>query len=265
MKRPKITHPLIIGNLIWLSLVAPAYAESRNWKSSDGIKSIDGDYKSRDDDSVTIQLIGGKIISIPIELLHEDDKKWLSNHHPADSVKIDSPIVVFDQIKLGDTRTVVFGKLESSNAFQKMVQDEVIDRLGMNRAFEAKKKYGGLRLALYFEWTEESKMLKELTLQTKRVPQDEGRKKLTVSWNELLEVLTLHYGKPIIFHSSITDLEVSTGLLIPTHVWQNDEMEVSIQLGVSQEIDSPIIAVRMSVEKIKIVPVERELFPGVKE
>ena len=57
---------------------APLFAESRTWKSADGVNSFSGEYVSHDDKQVTIRREDGKVFTVDYAKLHTDDKTWVT-------------------------------------------------------------------------------------------------------------------------------------------------------------------------------------------
>lgn len=69
-----------------LGLLSTAYAQSfeaRKWKSADGKKTVEANFKSVQADVVTL-IKNGKEITFKLSLLSKDDQKWIENHKPVE-------------------------------------------------------------------------------------------------------------------------------------------------------------------------------------
>lgn len=211
-------YPLVF--LFSAASLSSAFAEARPWKSSDGVRSVQGEFIKRDATSVTIKTDAGKELTIELSKLHADEVKWLDANQPIGGPPpaVD-PKAFFDNLTFNDTRETVLKKLKVSKIVEMTRDEEFIGRSGLNGVFKTRAKIGTLDGFLYFDWTEAGK-LKELTLQTDPRPDTDYKTALEPGWKQLGELLTELYGKPLQKGplpglSSLTD-----GMFSPSHMWK---------------------------------------------
>jgi len=238
--------PKIVTLLLLSASFALVQAAPRNWKSEDGSYIIPADFLKRDATSITIiRTSDRKEITIPLEKLHPDDRKWVNaNESEPTNLNVNDQSLVFDKLSFGQTRAEVLAKLKTSKFVELTVAETFLGRTGLNDVFRTRKKIGGLDASLFFEWTEDGK-LKEITLQTRALPSSALKDQLSPCWKEFTGLLTTLYGKPV--HAT-KELRVSTiqeGMLIPTHLWSL-ENNGSAMLGVSRDGKNYMVVVRFS-------------------
>ncbi len=247
-------------HLVSLLLVASAIsasAETRAWKSADGIRSVQGEFIKRDAASVTIRNSSGKAITIELTKLHADDRKWLEANHPlkkspAASAPAQNPAAIFDTLTFDDTRATVEAKLKASKIVEASVDETFIGRTGLNGIYQTRQKIGGMNCLLYFDWTEAGK-LKELTLQTETHPVSDYKTVIEPGWSGFIELLSTLYGKPVQKGPLPSVQSVPDGAFAPSHLWSL-ESGGSAMLGTARDGDKYQLVVRFKQEKV--VPVE---------
>lgn len=254
--------PFLQTIIIIFTLVLPTLlsAETRAWKSSDGLRSVMGEMITRTDTSVTIRNQAGKEITIELAKLHPDDLKWLSsNQLTATPVKTAPPTEpevstdsFFDNLTFKDTRESTLTKLKVSKVVELTTGEAFIGRSGLNGIFRTRQKIGGLSGFLYFDWAEAG-TLKELTLQTETVPASAYKTQLEPSWSEFTVLLNTLYGKPVQKGKLPSKESIPDGSFFPSHLWKL-ETGGSALLGTARDGDNYQVVVRFTQKVIK--PVE---------
>ncbi|MEO7098177.1 MAG: hypothetical protein ABI162_02360 [Luteolibacter sp.] len=227
----------------------PAVAESRPWKSADGLHSIVGDFLKRDATSVTIRREDGKEVSFDLGKLHADDKKWLDANHPLAATDIPDDSAVFDTLKFGDKHDMVLAKLKASKLVVMTIADNLIGRTGLNGIFRIRQKVGGQDASLYFDWTE-ADTLKEINVRTAAFPATSYDAKLAPSWKEFIELLTTLHGKPLQAVPQIDLASIPESSMLSSHLWRL-ESGGSALLGIGREGGKYQVVVRFTQEKIQ--------------
>lgn len=228
-----------------LAAALPSQAEPRPWKSTDGQRSVNGEFVKRDDKSVTIRTDDKKLVDIEFAKLHPDDKKWLVSNHPLKGEEPEpDPSAVFDSLTFNDTRETALAKLTESKIVERIADDTFLVRSGMNGIFRTREKIGGLSAYLYFDWNGEGKM-KELTLQTDTVAAESYKASLEPSWKELIELLNTLYGKPEVKGSLPSKESLGEGTFMPSHLWKLNGTG-SILLGTARENGKYQLVVRFT-------------------
>ena len=152
----------------------PCAAETRTWKNADSSSSFVGDYLSQDGRHVTIRRKDGRIFTLEIANLHDDDRTWLKRQAPAVNDDADAainPNAVFDTLCFGDNRKEVEQKLKDSSMVETALDETFFGRFGLNGTFRTKQQIGGLHCELYFDWTDNGG-LSEISLQTESLGPD---------------------------------------------------------------------------------------------
>lgn len=247
--------------LIALMLVFPVglHAEMRDWQSSDGKRSVRGEFLKRDTAGVTIRRASDRmLVTIPLDRLHADDRAWLQEQHPAPGVKVAkeeiNPCVIFKELRFGDGREAVLHKLKASKSVELTVGETFIGRTGLNGVFRTKETVGGLMATLSFDWNE-NQLLKEVILQTSALPAVQFKGKLEPCWKKCIKQLTEIHGKPIHANPVLQLDPIEDGSMVGTHLW-DVVGSGTIMLGASRDGDDYQIAVRFTEEKIQPVPVK---------
>ena len=251
----------MIPQLVTAVLLASAinlFAETRFWKTTDGSRTVSGEYVKRDATTVTIRYSSGKEITSPLAKLHPEDLAWLNKNHPLPGVAGAMPAApmpdksaVFDQLVFGDTRDQVIKKLKASQFVELTIDETFLGRTGLNGVFRTRKQIGGLDASLYFDWTE-ANALKELTIQTATVPTGDYQTRLEPSWKEFVALLTTLYGKPIQSGALPNVGSLSDGSFRPSHLWAL-ESGGSVLLGTARDGDKFQLVVRFTQKVIKPV------------
>ena len=236
----------------------PAVAQSRPWKSADGLRSVQGEFIKRDATSVTIRNGGGKEVTIEFSKLHADDVKWLDTNHSLTGAAPEptpppDPDAFFDTLSFKDTRQSTLAKLKVSKIVEMTADEIFIGRSGLNGIFRTRRKIGTLDGFLYFDWTEAGS-LKELTLQTETRPNTAYKTELEPSWKELIELLSTLYGKPVQRGPLPSMASLADGTFFPSHLW-NLETGGSVLLGTAREGPRYQVVVRFTKTKPQVVEI----------
>lgn len=246
-------HSLL--TLVALTMAAPLFAESRQWKNADGTQSFSGEYVSKIEQRVTIRRDDGKTFEIDIARLSELDRTWIANYIAGEDAKTKpaepDPNAVFDNLCFGDSKAKVTQKLKESKMLEAGIGEVFQGRTGLNGTYRTRKKIGGLQCELYFDWTGAG-TLREISLQTQSVPKEVYVNRLKTTWEELSELLTTLHGKPVQAGDfpKVEDLESDT--FLPSHLWK--VKGGSALLGATKQGATCMVIVRFTTKKIE--PVE---------
>lgn len=246
-----------------ISLLAAAsaqslFAETRTWRSSDGVRSVQGEFVKRDANSVTIMNHSGyKELTIDFSKLHPDERKWVDANHPL--TKPDSPTAkpsaaatgFFETLTFNDTRETALTKLKVSKIVKMTVDETFIGRSGLNGVFSNRQKVGGLTTSLYFGWSDAG-TLQELNVQTEPLPNTSYKTQLEPCWTEFIELLTTLHGKPMQKGSLPSMESLSDGMFAPSHVW-NIESGGCAMLGTAREGNKYQVVVRFTQKKPQLI------------
>ena len=239
--------------LIFAIASAPALiAESRPWKSADGLRTVQGEFIKRDATSVTICGDGGKEFTIELSKLHPDEKKWLDLNHSLSGPAPD-PAAFFDNLTFNDNRETTLAKLKVSKIVEMTADETFIGRSGINGIFRTRQKIGNLSGFLYFDWTDAGK-LKELTLQTECLPATAYKTELEPSWKGFVALLSTLYGKPVQKGPFPQPESIASSSFSPSHLWTL-ETGGSALLGTAREADKYQLVVRFTQKKVGVVEI----------
>jgi len=198
-------------------------AEPRPWKSTDGARTIQGDFLARDERQVTIRRSDGLVFTLDIKKVHPDDLQWLEENHPLPKAQAPEPVAdntsVFDTLHFGDTREQVLAKLKSSKIVELRVAESLLGRFGLNGTFQTRKDIGGLRCQLFFDWSTRG-LMREVSLQTESLPADAYPTRLKTCWDEFAKLLTTLYGPSAQEGRFPSVTELTDGAFLGTHVWR---------------------------------------------
>lgn len=240
---------ILSATLVSLSLV---HAETREWRNSDGSRSIKGDFQKRDETSVSITSADGRAIEIPLDRLHPDDRKWLNAHHPSTPVATpadpEDERALFGILRFGDTRAQTLEKLQKSEIVESTVPDGMLGRTGLNGAFRTKAKVGGQNALLYFDWTEDGK-LRDIQLRSDPAEATGYQNTLGPCWSELAELLSVLHGKPLVAAKSLPAAPPAEAQILPTHAWKLEHGGTA-QLGPAAEDGQIRIVVHFTTESL---------------
>jgi len=239
-------HSLLLTGLIILSTPALT-ADPRDWKSSDGGRSIQGEYIKHDEKTITLKLADGRQLTFDLSKLHAEDLAWLQRKHPAANPSPPPPNALFDQLKFGDTRAEVLEKLKQSKAVEMTLDEKFIGRVGLNGVFRTKQKIGGKSASLFFGWTAEG-TLSEISLQTDVHPADQYETALKPCWAAMSNLLATLHGTPKI-HAELPALDgIAEDSLLASHVWDL-KPEGSLMLGTAHQDGGFLIVARFCQHK----------------
>lgn len=229
-----------------------AFAELRQWKSADGLRTLQGDFVKRDTTTVTIRLESGKETTIDLAKLHADEASWLNIHHPAAGAgPAPDPAAVFDTLLFGDSRETVTKKLKASKIVETTTDETFLGRSGLNGVFFTRQKIGKVKASLYFDWTGEGN-LNELTLQTEFFPGSAYKSELEPTWTAMVELLSTLYGAPVQKGPLPAMESLTDGTFTPSHLWKLDGGGGAL-LGTACEGKKYQLVVRFTQKKIQTV------------
>ncbi|MEO5914270.1 MAG: hypothetical protein ABIS50_08565 [Luteolibacter sp.] len=245
--------PLIF--LLTAASAFPAFAETRPWKSADGMKTVQGDFVKRDAATVTIRLDSGKETTIELTKLHADETKWLNANHSLTPVGNGDPdpAAVFDTLLFGDSRETVEKKLKASKIVEMTTDEAFLGRSGLNGVFFTRQKIGKVKASLYFDWTDDGS-LKELTLQTELLPDTAYKSDLEPTWTAMVELLSTLYGQPVQKGPMPAMSSLSDGTFSPSHLWALESGGGAL-LGTARDGKKYQLVVRFTQKKIQQVEV----------
>ncbi|YCM44104.1 hypothetical protein V2O64_22610 [Verrucomicrobiaceae bacterium 227] len=242
---------------------------AREWRSADGKKSFEASYVSNDGKLVTLRK-ENRIVTLSVDKLHEDDQIWINTNHPAPAAdsgfedgEAGKPAVAqpapkgaaFDTLEFGDTRKIVLEKLNASPMVDGSIAEVMLARVGLNGVYRTKQTIGGLHCHLYFDW-DGSNRLKEVTLRTNGKPIDSYSGLLKSNWSQMIELLTMLHGDPINSAGYPSSGDLQDGLILNSHLWRTDDGH-SVILGTGQEGNQYSVSVRITVDRIEPVPLEK--------
>lgn len=245
-----------LRTVLLLAIFSSSFAKAqsmRAWKSSDGSKSLQAQFLSRDESTVTLRRADGRVLSFAIAKLHEDEQSYLNQTHPfREEEGAKEPVGdAFGPLQFGDSRNEVEEKLLASSVVKTDVDKTLFGRTGLNGVFETSQTIGGLPCFLYFDWNK-SGNLQEVTLRTKGLAAPSYATKLQATWNELIDLLNKLYGKPISIAPYPKQNELQDGLMLASHLWRTSD-GYSVLLGTGQEQGSFNVAVRFTTKRIQPV------------
>ncbi len=233
--------------------VTTVFAESRPWKSADGLHTIQAEFVKRDAANVTIRDDNGKEFTLDLSKLDAQETRWVELNHPFKGGPQPDPAAFFDTLTFNDTRETTQAKLKASKIVVMTTDEAFLGRSGMNGVFKTRQKIGKLSGFLYFDWTEAGK-LKELTLQTETIAASAYRSDLEPSWNEFVELLSTLYGQPIQKGPLAHPETIASGAFAPSHFW-NLEGGGSALLGTAREGNKYQLVVRFTQKKVGVVEI----------
>jgi hypothetical protein len=229
-----------------------AHAQTRNWRSADGEKSLEGTFIKRDASTVTIRRGDRRELSIPLDKIHPDDRVWLEKNHP---LPVEAPPAavhaVFDKLEFGDTRAEVMEKLKNSKLVKSSLPETLMGRTGLNGVYQTLHQVGGLEASLYFDWCEDGR-LQEITLQTSSLTGQSVEEKLKPCWKEFIDILTAMHGKPIHANLHFEVASLDQDGMSATHLWKLEGGGTAM-LGAARQGEDYQIAVRFTTEDVKPV------------
>lgn len=245
-----------ISSRICLSLLCAsatlASAEPRPWKSADGLRTLQGEFVKRSATAVTIKPLNREPVTIELDKLHPDERKWLDTHHSLTGPAPD-PGAFFDSLTFSDTRETTLTKLKASKLVELTTDETFIGRSGLNGVFRTRNKVGGLETFLYFDWTG-SGTLRELTLQTEAIQLEDYQDRLEPSWQEFIELMSALYGNPVQKGNLPTAASLADGSFMPSHFWNLDGGGSAL-LGTAREGKRFQLVVRFTQKKIQLVEI----------
>jgi hypothetical protein len=233
-----------------------ATAEQRPWKSADGLRTLQGEFVKRSANTVTIKPLNRDSVTIELEKLHPDERKWLDTHHSLTapgSAAVPDPAAFFDTLTFSDTRDSTLTKLKASQLVVLTTDETFIGRSGLNGVFRTRQNVGSLETFLYFDWTAAGS-LRELTLQTEPIQLADYKERLEPSWEEFIELMSALYGNPVQKGKLPQADSLADGAFMPSHFW-NLEGGGSALLGTARDGKRFQLVVRFTQKKIQLVEI----------
>lgn len=243
-------HRLLLIFVLVSGTAPPLFAESRPWKSADGLHTVQAEFVNRDETRITIRDESGKQFTMEISKLDAEDAKWLNLNHPLAGPP-PGPAAFFDTLTFTDTRESTLAKLKVSKIVMMTTDETFLGRSGMNGVFRTRQKIGKLNGLLFFDWSEAGK-LKEFTLQTETIPAAAYVSDLEPSWKEFVDLLTMLYGKPVSKGPMPTMGNLGDSSFAPSHLWNLDGGGSAL-LGTAREGNKYQLVVRFTQKKVGLV------------
>lgn len=243
--------------LIIACSLLPLAAAQRPWKDTEGDRSVQGEFISRDARSVTIRRSDGRVFTLDIRKVHPDDLKWLDENHPLPTAKPAEPVAdntaVFDNLHFGDTREQVLAKLKASKLVELRVDETLLGRFGLNGTFQTRKDIGGLRCQLFFEWSARG-LMQEVSLRTQAQTADTYPALLKACWEDFAKLLTTLHGKPLQESGFPPAADLTDGAFLATHLWRLDGGG-SVLLGTARDGRNYSTVVRFIQQEIRPIAI----------
>ncbi|MFM1559484.1 MAG: SHD1 domain-containing protein [Roseibacillus sp.] len=242
--------------LLWLLTTLAAPAAMRNWRNTTGTKSFKAEFLTSDGARVTLKRVDGRIITISVAKLHENDRAWVRNNVAPKDLAADAPPpkgAAFDQLEFGDDRNTVEAKLQASKLVSAALDETLFGRTGLNGVFKTTRTIGGLHCYLFFDWSKAGG-LREVTLQTQPVSKGRYITSLRGNWAELIDLLNKLHGRPVQAAGFPDADELQDGAILGSHLWYTEEGH-SVILGTGQEGRGYNVVVRITSELIRPVPI----------
>ncbi|MBK1833797.1 hypothetical protein [Roseibacillus ishigakijimensis] len=243
--------PLLLG--LFFTSSSFLCGQTREWKNTDGSKSIVATFVSRDTETITLKRSTGETLTFPVTRLHESELTYLDDNHPLETGGGTEQGNAFGPLSFGDSRAEVEEKLLQSSFVKTKVDRGLFGRTGLNGIFETAQSIGDLPCFLYFDW-DTAGGLREVTLRTKDEAVGSYRSKLHPTWTELIELLAKLYGNPLSKSPFPEANKLEMGSIIGTHLWRTGEGH-SVFLGPARSMDGYNVSVRITTERIEPVPV----------
>ena len=89
----------------------------RSWRNAEGTKSFQAEVLASDGARVTLKRSDGRILTLKISALHDNDRAWVRSNVDPKDLAADAPPpkgAAFDQLEFGDDRNTVEAKLKAS-------------------------------------------------------------------------------------------------------------------------------------------------------
>jgi hypothetical protein len=243
----------ILSMLLAMSLTLAA-GEIRTWTNPDGSKQFKAEFVSRMDDTLTLRPVGGNALTIAMDKLHEDDRKWIKKNHPAETeieaANVPDAECVFDTLKFGYDRKTVTEKLKASKLVEANLDSTFFGRTGINGMYRTVQKIGGMHCWLFFDW-DEAGMLDEITLRTEDKMVGEYDSTLKPCWEELIELIGIIHGKPLQTTPIPPSKDLENEQMLASHLWRM-ENDGTVLLGTSRLGEGYQVNVRFTQEKIGV-------------
>ena len=241
---------------LFLTLATTLHAgETRTWTNSDGAKKFDAEFVSRTQTEVTLLRRNGKKLTFTLDILHEDDRRWLNLNYPISKEgkgeEMPDANAVFDTLKFGDNRETVSAKLGASRIVESGVAGIFQGRTGLNGIYRTKHKIGGLFCFLFFDWDESGRLM-EVTLQTESKMAEEYAKVLKPCWEECIPLITSIHGNPSQKTVMPSAARLEDGQMLASHLWKLDQGG-TVMLGTAKEGIGYQVVVRFTKERIEPV------------
>jgi hypothetical protein len=233
--------------LLALCAALPLSAAPRVWKSADGDRTVRAEFVRRDAETITLKRSDNREVTIELDKLHADDRRWLELNHPVARPVEAPPNAVFDHLVFGDTRAQVLDKLRKSKAVEMIVDERFIARFGLNGIFRTTEKIGGQPALLFFDWSDEG-TLTEVSLQTEVRPAHQYEAGLKPFWEAMRDLLTNLNGPPRVKGTAPALERIEINSMLATHVWDL-KPEGCLLLGTARQDDGYLVVARFSRER----------------
>jgi hypothetical protein len=231
----------------------------RNWRNAEGTKSFQAEFLASDGARVTLKRSDGRILTLKISALHDNDRAWVRSNVDPKDLAADAPPpkgAAFDQLEFGDDRNTVEAKLKASKTVTAALSETLFGRTGLNGVFKTTATIGGLHCYLFFDW-HKGGGLREVTLQTQPVSKGQYITSLRGNWSELIALLSKLHGNPVQGAPFPPAADLQNGAILGSHLWYTEDGH-SVILGTGQEGLGYNVVVRITSERIRPVPIGAE-------
>ncbi|MDX1680395.1 MAG: hypothetical protein R3242_06670 [Akkermansiaceae bacterium] len=235
-------------------------AEIRLWKNADASRSFRGEFIKREGDKVTVRVVNnGSVVTIPLEVLHQDDIAWLDKQAAggggagggggAEQPPEIATGCFYDTLAFGDDRATVIKKLKASKRFHSELNETYFNRVGLNGTFETTpgNEFFGMKAAIYYEW-DENNGLKNLSLYGHETAPAEAKTALIPRWNQMIRDITRYFGEPKSSSPKPMYAGLGEGEITFSHVWPM-KTGGTLLMGVGKQDDKLMIIARFSREQ----------------
>lgn len=238
-----------------------ATAAPRDWRNSDGSRSVRGDFISRDAGSVLIRRSSDlKQTRLPLAQMHRDDVAWLEKTHPLTKRDpIDKTLnaadpksllkSIHETLAFGENTAKVTARLKASKIFECTLHETLLARTGLNGVFRTRQKIFNYQSQLFFSWLDEGG-LKDFTLQTDSMPLANAKDQILPCWQSYVGICTELYGKPLSAGTFPDLASIQQDTIIFTHLWESEQTGATL-VGVGRTDEGCQIALRFSGESYK--------------
>jgi len=225
--------PLLILFLLDAFVVAEPATSPRVWTSNDGLK-ITASLTHLEGDSVTLAMEGGKVYTLPLVRLSEEDQQsarelWDSMQAGEDKDSaVENPTVIFNAFRFGADRDAVAATLESSPRFRASIDESMLARVGLNGFY--KVTYAEVEYSVFFDFGGNGR-LDEVILRSEEIDSAEYESELKQQWQQMREHLIPVFGESNRETAFPEISEIPDGRALTTDIWSADGRHYYLFVG----------------------------------